>query len=156
MVDANYAFDVERAIAAARALRPLDPLWFEEPIAPDDFGGYARIAAAVDLSLATGENLRTLSEFEQAVERARLSYLQPDASNCGGVTGWLAVARLCVAHGMPCRRAGACRLGRGPCVRDRPVHDNPLRPVDGRLVAPDAPGIGVEFDWERLRSHAAG
>ncbi|MEM7239700.1 MAG: mandelate racemase/muconate lactonizing enzyme family protein, partial [Pseudomonadota bacterium] len=45
MVDANCAFDVDEAIRAAKAFAPYDLLWFEEPIIPDDFKGYGKIAA---------------------------------------------------------------------------------------------------------------
>ncbi|MCG8595210.1 MAG: mandelate racemase/muconate lactonizing enzyme family protein, partial [Kiloniellales bacterium] len=43
MADANYAMDVDQAVAACKAFRPFDLLWFEEPIVPDDFSGYGRI-----------------------------------------------------------------------------------------------------------------
>jgi len=74
---------------------------FGEQALPDDFDAYGRIANATGMPLATRKNLHTLLEFEQAFQRAKLSWIQPGASNCGGIAGCLQVARRARELGLP-------------------------------------------------------
>jgi len=174
MVDANYALSVDQAIAAARAFAPFEPLWFEEPIIPDDYRGYGRIAEATGMPLAMGENLHTLEEFGLAFAESRLSYIQPDAGNCGGITAWLRVAGMARAAGIPVCSHGMQELhvsllaGQGgpkdPHAGWLEVHSFPIdayttRPLlveDHLAVAPDVPGTGVVFDGALLGPHRVG
>jgi L-alanine-DL-glutamate epimerase-like enolase superfamily enzyme len=163
MVDANYGLDVAGAIAMARALEPFDLLWFEEPIVPDDFVGYGTIADATGMPLAMGENLHVVEEFQHARRWSKLSFIQPDASNCGGITGWLRAAEVfrgtsvpICSHGM--QEVHVSLVAAQPNAGWLEAHSfdidaytkRPLVLEAGEAVAPNEPGVGVVFDWERL------
>ncbi|MBD1390015.1 mandelate racemase/muconate lactonizing enzyme family protein [Neiella sp. HB171785] len=167
MVDANYSLTVEKAIRFGRAIDQYNIGWFEEPTIPDDYQGYARIAEAINIPLAMGENLHTIYEFNYAAQQAKVGFLQPDASNIGGVTGWLKAAQLAYAYNLPVCSHGMQELhvslmsSQANCgmmeVHSFPIDQYTKRPLvideKGLAVAPDTPGTGVEFDLQLLRPH---
>ena len=166
MIDANYSLDLKRAIYLSKAAEPYNITWFEEPIVPDDYFGYAKLADQTSIPLAQGENLHTIYEFELAAKLSKLSYVQADASNCGGITGWLRVANLfdklgvkICAHGMQelhVSLVSAINTGWLE-IHSFPIEEYTKHPIeldsDGRAIVPKSIGIGVEFDLYKLQPY---
>ena len=163
MADANYKWTAEQAVRMCRKLAPYDLLWLEEPVDPDDLAGMQRVAEQGGLAIAAGENFHSVYEFENMFEGGWCDFPQPDASNVGGITGWLKVAAMAYArhktvssHGM--QELHVSLLSAVPNAGWMEVHsfpidrytEQPCRVQKGRVYPPDAPGTGVRFRCDVL------
>jgi len=166
MIDANYSYDEATAIIFSKAVEGYNIKWFEEPISPDEFEAYGRIADATSIPLAMGENLHLVEEFERAIRYSKLSFLQPDASNIGGITGWLKIAALAAENGLSICSHGmhelhVSLLAAQPHAGMLEVHSfpidaytyDPIKVVAGKAITPKKIGTGVVFDMTKLRPH---
>ena len=168
-VDANGAFDRERALAYARALEPFGLRWFEEPTDPLDFALLAEVARQYPSAIGTGENLFSTQDMENLVRfgglRADRDILQIDVPQSYGIVQFSRTLRMLERHGwgrssifphggnqMTLHIVGGFGLGGceaypdvfGPFAGfadDATVHDGGLR-------LPDRPGIGFEAQNE--------
>ena len=126
---------------------------------------HARIVQGGGLPIAAGENLHTLHEFHALIAAGGVTFPEPDLSNCGGVSVWLKVARLAEAANLPVTSHGVHDLhvrllAAVPNASYLEVHGfglerfmaEPLVIRDGKAVAPDRPGHGVELDWQALEA----
>ncbi|MCG8546592.1 MAG: mandelate racemase/muconate lactonizing enzyme family protein [Alphaproteobacteria bacterium] len=172
MTDVNQGWDLETAMAMSPKLHGFHITWLEEPLACDrPAEEWLTLANTSPVLLAAGENLRGDAAFDAMIASRCVAYMQPDMTKWGGFSGCLPVARRIIDAGLtycPHYLGGAIGLmasahllaaagGKGLLEAD--VNPNPLRedmlgappPIrDGRMILPDAPGLGVAPDLDLL------
>ncbi len=178
-VDANHCFTVPQAIRLGRAMEPLDILWFEEPISPEDRDGYVEITRALDMAVAGGENEFTRWGFRDTIARKAMDIVQPDVCAAGGISECRKIAAMASAHGVECvPHAWGSAIGLAATVQflaalpdtppafrpmppmlefeqtPNPLRDHlarePIRQTAGIVPVPDGPGLGIEVNREAL------
>lgn len=163
MVDANQGWNAHQAIKFCRDVQDCNIFWFEEPLPKDDWDGYARLAGAIDIPIATGEREFSLTNFREILKRQAAAVIQPDALRIGGITQWMKLARLAEAFGVKVAShfykeidvhcLAACPNGLFleyfPWLDELLVH--PLEVTNGVAKVPQRPGLGVEFKAEAIR-----
>ena len=178
--DANSAYDLADAARLAAVLEELDFVWLEEPLQPEDIAGLSRLAAKTPLRLASGESEHVGLVARDLVASGAIGVFQPDCARAAGITETRRMVALAHAYGV----AYAPHVGGGgavsaaanlqlavaapnfltyecmifPSALRCDLAINPVAEasglVDGEIVVPDGPGLGVEINLdavERLR-----
>ncbi|SEM17672.1 L-alanine-DL-glutamate epimerase [Bosea lupini] len=164
-VDANGRFDLDTAIAYAKALRQYDLFWYEEAGDPLDYDLQARLAEHYPGPMATGENLFSMQDARNLIRyggmRPDRDWLQFDCALSYGLVEYLRTLemlkqngwswRRCIPHGghqMSLNIAAGLGLGGNESYPDlfQPYGGFPdgVRVEAGHIVMPDLPGIGFE------------
>ena len=78
-------FTTPGAIRLGVAIEPYNPLWYEEPIPPDNLAEFAEVARSVRVPMATGERLTTKAEFGALLRHGGVKILQPALGRVGGI-----------------------------------------------------------------------
>jgi galactonate dehydratase len=91
-------FEPKLAAQLGNALAPYDPLFFEEPIRPENFEAWGELARNVTCTLATGESLYNRYEFLRLLQVRGCDIIQPDICVVGGLLEMRKIAALAEAH----------------------------------------------------------
>ena len=162
MADANQQLTADQAIRMGRMLEAYDLTWFEEPLPAWDLQGVARVAAALDTPIASGETEYARYGFRTMLELQSADVLMPDLQRVGGVTEFIRVAHLAAAYDIPVSShlfpemslavlAGlenATWLEHMPWLS--PLYNESVELQDGAAVVPSRPGWGFTLDHDRL------
>jgi L-alanine-DL-glutamate epimerase-like enolase superfamily enzyme len=172
LLDCTAAYDVDTAIAFARAVEPHRAFWFEEPLywylQPADF---RRLADAIDLPLAHCEREMHRFTTRDYITAGRVKYIQFDSTRHGGFTESLRIAHLAEQlgakispHQVPELHAHLCAAFPGTAYGCESNGDpDPLwlglykeraQIERGHVHLTDAPGFGIEIDWKFVKAHA--
>jgi len=157
------------AIRLAKRLERYDPLWFEEPIPPDNQKEMAKVARATSIPIAAGERLTTKWEFLRVLEEGAASILQMNLSRVGGITEAKKIASMAEAYHAqiaphiycgPITWAAAIQVSTSTpnFLILETIYDGsgfysallkkPIQWQEGYIIPPTAPGLGVELNEE--------
>jgi D-galactarolactone cycloisomerase len=177
MIDAGGSYPYwplrfKDALERAKMLADFGVYWFEEPLAPDDLEGYARLTDASPVKIAHGEVLTRRQSFVPYFDRRAMDIVQPDVAKVGGLSemrriAWMAEMKGIdlVPHGWNTAVGVAADLQLASTLSSRTFVEfnfgNPLveelaatpfrLDAEGCLPVSDAPGLGIEIDREKLR-----
>ncbi|MCA8299021.1 galactonate dehydratase [Burkholderia sp. AU30198] len=169
------------AKALARALAPFDPMFYEELLLPEHNDALREVARDCAVPLATGERLFTRWQFKELLQEGVVDIVQPDVSHTGGIWELRKIAAMAEAYDVAV--APHCPLGPLTLAASLQIdfctpnafiqeqstnvayHDDnamyaytrgiPFAFDAGYVARPDAPGLGVEIDEEKVREAAA-
>lgn len=167
-------FSTAGAIRLGQALEPYQPLWFEEPVPPDNVEDMAKVARAVRIPVATGERLTTKAEFAPVLRAGAATILQPALGRSGGILETKKIAAMAEVYNVqlsPHLYAGpvewAANIQLSANIPNLLMAEtiqtggafhmalikNSITWEDGFILAPTAPGLGIEFDEDLARAN---
>jgi len=167
-------FTTAGAIRLGVALEPYNPLWYEEPVPPDNINSMAKVANAVRIPIATGERLTTKAEFSTVLRDGAATILQPALGRSGGILETKKIAAIAEVHNAqiaPHLYAGSVEWAANiqlavnipnilmaetiltGCGFAGDLINNSIVWEDGFILAPSEPGLGIEFNEELARSN---
>jgi galactonate dehydratase len=175
MIEFHGRLSIGCAVEVIRRLEPFDPLWCEEPVAPESLELLAEVKRKVRSPIAAGERLYTLADFYRLVSLRAADVVQMDIAHCGGILVSKKIAATAAVQDM--RIAPHCSIGPialAACLHfdmstpnfmiqemfgefDVPWRNslvqgwNPIK--DGEFAVADKPGLGLDIDEDTIAAH---
>jgi len=171
--DANGSYDAAKAIEVGKMLQDIDAHFFEEPCPFDYLEETRRVADALTLPIAGGEQETSLRRFRWMVRNGAVQIVQPDLHYNGGFIRAARVARMAAAASLPITvhmsgggvgyidmlqfasatpNIGEFQEYKGSVERTGKWYDPPLKLVNGSITVPRGPGLGLAAEAGLFRN----
>ena len=169
VVDANGSYcsgEPDHVAALARLAEPsLGLAAIEQPFAPDDLPGHARLVDLVSVPVCLDESIGSLADVETALALGACGAVNLKVGRVGGLLESRRIHDRCVDEGVPLRAGGMLETGLGRAVNLAVAAlpgctlppdlgpsaryftqdiTPPFDDRDGTMAVPDGPGLGIE------------
>ena len=173
-IDLHGRYDATAGMKMAQELEPLNLLWLEEPVPPENIDALAKITQATGTPICVGENLYLRHGFRDLLQQQAADIIMPDISKCGGLSECRKIANMAEMYYVPFaphnNSSALSTVGDAHvCASvpnflaleyhrfDDPTWNDVLATddsviQDGHVVMTEAPGLGVELNEEFLAS----
>ena len=163
------------AVRIAHEIERYRPFWYEEPVLAENIPALASVRQKINIPVVTGEELYTKFEFREVFERQAADILNPDVCNVGGILELKEIAAMAEPYFVVIspHNFNSTTVGLAATIQvsaaipnfliteyfvnleelGRDIAKNPFEVKDGYIQIPDAPGLGIDLDEERLAAY---
>jgi len=175
LIEGHGRFDVPTGIKIAKELEAFKPMFFEEPVPPDNLDALKAVRDKSPVAISAGERLYSRWDYRKLFDLRAADYIQPDISHAGGIMELKKIAAEAesryipfaphnpsgpVANAATLQLAATCP---NFCILEimysdvewrKDVVNEELEYKDGHITIPNKPGLGIEsLNEDLLRAH---
>jgi muconate cycloisomerase len=176
-VDGNQGYDRATAMGVFSRMEEIGLEWIEQPLAHWDLEGLHALCERLDTPVAVDESVHTPEDAMRVIRTGAADVVNIKVTKCGGIDRSQKIAAVCAAAGVPCYVGGCIETHPGVAAsvhfyaatpnivssaelraESAYVDDvavSPLTEVDGAIVVPRGPGLGVTVDEEKVARYRA-
>ena len=174
LIEGHGRFNVPTAVKIAHELAPFRPMFFEEPVPPDDLDALRQVKDRSPVSIAAGERLYTRWNYRALFDKMAADYIQPDVSHAGGIMELRKIAAEAESRTLPfaphnpsgpvanaatlqlaavCPNFSVLEIMYSDVDYRKDITDEQLVYRDGWMQIPDRPGLGIEINEAACTEH---
>ena len=174
LIEGHGRFNIPTGIMIAKELEQFHPMFFEEPVPPDNLDAIKAVKDKSPVAVSAGERLYTRWDYKRMFDLMAADYIQPDISHAGGIMELKKIAAEAecryipfaphnpsgpVANAATLQLAASCpnfcilEIMYSDVVYRKDVTNENLEYKDGYMKIPDKPGLGIELNEEECLKH---
>ncbi len=174
LIEGHGRFNIPTGIKIAKELEQFKPMFFEEPVPPDNLDALKAVRDKSPVAISAGERLYSRWDYKKLFDIMPCDYIQPDISHAGGIMELKKIAAEAecryipfaphnpsgpVANAATLQLAATCpnfeilEIMYSDVEWRKDVVNENLEYKDGFITIPDKPGLGIEIDEEACLAH---
>ena len=175
LVEMHRRFAPMHAVRIAHEIERYRPFWYEEPILAENIPALASVRQKINIPVVTGEELYTKFEFREVFEKQAADILNPDVCNVGGILELKEIAAMAEPYFVVIspHNFNSTTVGLAATIQvsaaipnfliteyfvnleelGNDIAKTPFQVQNGYIQLPDAPGLGIDLDEERLSAY---
>lgn len=166
-LEVHRSMTPSEAVAFAKGVEKYNPLFLEDPIAPDSIECMSEMARSINIPIATGERAISIQEMFDLCSKKAARYIRPDVCVVGGISAVKKIASICEANYIsiaphnplgPISTAACLQID--ACVPNFLIQEfpsfyhignesemmkEPFKIENGYIHVPNSPGLGIEL-----------
>lgn len=174
LIEGHGRFNIPTGIKIAKELEQFRPMFFEEPVPPDNLDALKAVRDKSPVAIAAGERLYTRWDYKRMFDLTAADYIQPDISHTGGIMELKKIAAEAecryipfaphnpsgpIANAATLQLAASCpnfsilEIMYSDVEWRRSITNESLEYENGFIKIPDKPGLGIEINEEECLKH---